>query len=228
MFDPKNVYAWDIETLNDEARGFNGLDPTRSRITEIVVVTDESINGGGEVFADADEARLLRDFVKFFASLRPGLMCGWNDSGFDIPFARHRAQVVNVNLPMQFNAQPGLRPKYDPLPTAATVENPGGIWSAIFAADGGHHASLDVSQAYRRFADETGVKWGLKPVATARGIEMFDLPDGFASWDDYRQRLHERTPEERFDYVFSDGRGTRELALQLLGLDYAPYGKVAA
>lgn len=227
MFDPLHVYSWDIESLNDQARGYNGLDPTRSRVTEIGVATDESINGGGEVFDDRDEARLLRGFVSFVTSLKPGLLSGWNDSGFDLPFIRHRASVLGVDLPITFNAQPGLRPKYDPLPTSATEENPGGIWSAIFAADGGQHVSLDISQAYRRHADETGVKWSLKPVMEAHGLPSFAVPAGFVDVNDFRQRLHDATPEQRRAYALYDSHGARWLTLHLLGLDYVPYSAAA-
>lgn len=220
MFCSEHVYAWDIETLNDADLGFNGLDPTRSRVTEIAVATDVSINGGGEVFDHPNEARLLLDFETFVSSLKPGLMTGWNDSGFDLPFIRHRAHALRMTLPIRFNPQPGLRPKYQPMPTAATDDNPGGMYSATFDADGGHHASLDISQPYRRFADEQGIKWRLKPVMEAHGLDMFDVPDGFTDIDDFRQRLHDATPQQRRDYVLSDSHGTRNLALHLLGLDY--------
>lgn len=222
MYAPQQVYAWDIETLNDLENGFYGLDPRASLITEIAVATDESINGGGEVFYGAEPA-ILREFSKFIASLKPGLMTDWNGAFFDIPFTHYRSLRVGVGAPFRRIAQPGLVAKYDPLPTAATPENPGGGWAASFFGDGGPHASLDVSQAYRRVADATGTKCGLKPVCELHGIDMFELPEGFEDWNDYRQRLHERASAERREYAMSDARGTRLLALRLLGLDYTPY-----
>lgn len=220
MYDPLHVYAFDIETLNDEERGFNGLDPARSQITEIAVATDVSINGGGEVFQGA-EATILRDFFKFTKSLAPGLMTGWNSSFFDGPFIHDRCvhgldvTPVALGAMMRMVPQPGLRAKYQAMPGHGTPENPGGGYALTFrAADGGTHAHLDVAQAYREFADEHGVKWGLKPVCEAHGIAMVELD---------RTRLHTYTPQEVHAYVLSDGRGTRELALRLLGLDYEPY-----
>ena len=47
---------------------------------------------------------------------------------------------------------------------------------------------------------------------------MFQIPEGYASVDDYRRRLHERPAAERAEYVFSDVRGPRELTLRALGL----------
>lgn len=214
MYDPTQVYGYDIETMNDEERGFNGLDPSRSYITEIAVATDESINGGGEVFTGSEQ-QIIYGFARFLVSLKPGLMAGWNNTFFDNPFIDYRTRQVGIDFEMVLTAQPGLRAKYDPLPTAVTPENPNGGWVATFPAfDGGRHSSLDVAQAYRRFADEQGVKWGLKPVCEARGIDMFEID---------RTRLHDYSPAERRRYVLSDGHGTRELALQMLGLDYTPY-----
>lgn len=219
MYATEYVYGFDIETLNDEERGFNGLDPARSEITEIAVATDESINGGGEVFQGA-ESKILNDFFAFVRSLKPGLMTGWNSSFFDGPFIDYRydevapRHVVHATPPLTLLPQPSLRPKYNAMPGYGTPRNPGGGYALLFAADGGVHAHLDVAQAYHRFADEQNVKWGLKPVCEAQGIEMVNLD---------RTRLHEYTPAEVHDYVLSDGRGTRELALRLLGLDYTPY-----
>jgi hypothetical protein len=220
VYDAQHVYGFDIETLNDEERGFNGLDPARSQITEIAVATDESINGGGEVF-QGPESKILNDFSTFVRSLRPGLMTGWNSSFFDGPFIDDRFAVVSqwadwgtVQPPITLIPQPSLQPKYQAMPGHSTPQNPGGGYSLLFPAAGGVHAHLDVAQAYREFADEHGIKWGLKPVCEAYGIKMVELD---------RTRLHEYTPDEVHDYVLSDGRGTRALALRLLGLDYKPY-----
>lgn len=218
--DPENVYAYDIESMNDDKRGYNGLDPSRSYVTEIAVATDTSINGGGEVFT-GNEAKILADFARFVRSLKPGLMVGWNNTFFDNPFLDYRSALVLPggvhDLGMSLKPEPSLSPKYDPLPTATTPTNPNGGWSAQFAAaDGGLHASLDVAPYFKEFAEEQGIKWGLKPVCEARGIDMFEIPDGFVDADDFRTRLHDATPEQRKAYVLSDGHGARELGLDIL------------
>lgn len=219
MYDAQHVYSFDIETLNDESRGFNGLDPARSRITEISVVTDDSINGGGDVFT-GPEKKVLSGFFQFMRSLPAGLLTGWNSSFFDGPFIHDRDRVVDMYLnvapheQMRLLPQPGLVPKYQAMPGHSTPRNPGGGYALMFPAMNGLHAHLDIAPAYRRYADAQGIKWGLKPVCEAQDIPMVELD---------RTRLHEYTPEEVHDYVLSDGRGTRELTLRLLGLDYTPY-----
>lgn len=219
MYAAENVYGFDIETLSDESRGFNGLDPARSEITEIALAADESINGGGEVF-QGPEAKILRDFFTCVRSLKPGLMAGWNSSFFDGPFIDYRfdevapRDLVSSTPFIRLLPQPSLRPKYAAMPGYGTPENPGGGYALMFGANDGMHAHLDVAQAYHRYADEQGVKWGLKPVCEAQGIAMFELD---------RTRLHEFDPADVHKYVLSDATGTRELALRTLGLDYTPY-----
>lgn len=209
-FSPEQVYAYDIETHNDEANGFNGLDPRRSYITEIVVVTDPSIAGGGKVFSGSEE-EILRDFTDFTASLPPGLMVDWNGAFFDGAFVDHRArQHESLNPTWVQVPRPDIAPKYDALPTSVTPESPTGGWSTLFAGDGSYHAALDISHAYQQRSESMGAKWSLKPVCAAEGIEMYEID---------RTRLHEYTPEQRRDYVLSDGIGTRELALRALDLD---------
>lgn len=213
MYDALHVYGFDIESLNDEAKGYHGLIPERSRVTQIAVATDPSFNGGGEVF-EGDEIQILADFTDYLASLPAGLLTGWNSAFFDLPFIYDRARTVAPAWMPHLIAQPGLRPKYQALPGHATDTNPGGGYTAAFHGFKGLHAHLDVSQAYHRYADETGVSWSLKPVCDAQGIDMFVID---------RTRVHEYSPEDQKRYVLSDASGARELALRTLGLDYKPY-----
>lgn len=213
MYDPLYVYGFDIESLNDEEAGYNGLIPERSRVTQIAVATDPSINGGGEVFEGTEED-IFADFTRYMHSLPTGLLTGWNSAFFDLPFIYDRARLVAPNWMPHLIPQPNLRPKYQALPGHSTPTNPGGGYNAFFTASDGLHAHLDVSQAYHRYADEAGVSWSLKPVCEAQGIDMFVID---------RTRVHEYSPEEQKRYVLSDASGGRELALRMLGLDYTPY-----
>jgi len=211
VFDSDHVYAFDIETDNSAG---HGLDPRKAAITQISVVgsTLERVLTG-------DEVTLLDEFAEVLAGLDAGLIVGWNSTFFDWPFIATRMKVVGptgLNAILELTPQPALRPKYDFTPGHTCG------YSAIVATDTGtHHAHLDVSLAWKAFAESFGtredgtgrqvpvVPWSLKPVAKAAGIDMFELD---------RTRLHEYTPEETARYVLSDAIGTRELALRTLGL----------
>lgn len=198
MYGPDSVYALDIETLNDAARGFHGLIPARSRITEVAVSTAD----GGMVFNDEDELALLISLEAFLAELRPGLISTWNGAVFDLPFITDRFANYPVTHGWNLTADPQIVPKYDPLPGHV------GGYSAYWLATGTHHAHLDVSHYYKRLASRAGVKHSLKPVCGALGIDMVEID---------RENLHLYTPRERSEYALSDGYGTRQLALHQLG-----------
>lgn len=217
MWDPLNIYALDIET--DNSPGRNGLDPGNSSITEVCVVTHPDCGIDEQVF-QGTERQILDGLQDFLAGLPAGLLVTWNGTFFDFPFISDRIGPSGMTLPCGLRMQPAptLRPKYDPLPGHSTPENPGGGYQVTWDLGlGVAHAHLDVAQAYRRYADEQGIKWGLKPVCEALGVPMVDLD---------RTRLQDYSPAERRAYNLSDGIGTHELALRLLGLDYAPYREV--
>lgn len=218
MFSASNVYSWDIETDTT----VDGLDPRVARITEIVVATNKE----EVVLDDADEVKLIGQFDDYVCSLEPGLLVGWNDTFFDLPFVWSRWHgvdgagvefvpwdqsargITGRELGMHPIAQPELRPKYDYLPGYNT--GLGCVWSSRSNLRMDVHQHLDISFAYKRVAAELGVRHGLKPVCEALGIPMITVD---------RERMHDLTPAERHDYVVSDGRGTRELALRLLGAE---------
>lgn len=211
MFDAAHIYGFDIETLNDERQG---LDPTHpnSRITQIALETADR----AYVFENDSEFAILDDFVGVLLDLPSGLLAGWNSSIFDLAFIHTRAEVVNarwVNRLLRLIPQPDLKPKY-----AFTPGHNTGYMAQFVSKDAKTiHSHLDIAYAYKSFADsfgldETGkpvVKWSLKPVAKAAGVEMYEID---------RTRLHEYTLEEQRRYVMSDAHGTRELTLKMLGL----------
>ncbi|WP_248581584.1 3'-5' exonuclease [Nocardioides sp. InS609-2] len=204
MYDPRDVFGLDIET--DNSPGSDGLDPTKSRITEIAVDVDASI-GDGEVFT-GPEHQILHDLQAFIDDLQPGLLTTWNGTFFDWPFIASRRAAIPMHLDfgLRLALAPQLTPKYDYLPGHTTG------YSAHWAnADGTLlHAHLDVMGGYRRYAQEHNISWSLKPVARSLGIEMVELD---------RANLHDYTDLERKAYCLSDARGTRLLALRQLGLD---------
>lgn len=222
-FSPDHVYSLDIETSTalvtgpDGKPGYNpGLDPLLGFITEAVVVGAEA----GEVFTGEgtadDEARLLLNLDNHIFGLAPGLLTTWNGGPFDLPFLQTRSEENAVSLGLRVAHQDGLKPKYDALPGHGPEAwgldgNKGhsGVYSGTWAALRGIHAHLDVSYAYKAFADKHGIKWGLKPVCEAFGISMITVD---------RTEMHLLTPAERREYVMSDGNGTRLLALNMLGL----------
>lgn len=217
MFSASTVYAFDLETSTD---GVNGLDPRESRITEIAVSTETD----DVVFADYDEADLIRNFDRFLLSLEPGLLVTWNGHFFDLPFIVSRWNGVDgsdvpfvsyedslagrtgYELGMHPIARPGLIPKYDYLPGYTTAL--GCTWRSRSPWQRDVHSHLDISDAYRSFAAEQGIKHRLKPVCIASGIPMIEVD---------RENMHLLTPAERAAYACSDTRGTRELAIRLLG-----------
>lgn len=245
-FDPADVHGIDIETENKrcetlcdsyDAKGESecfghGLEPALSRVTEVAVACDASVNGGGEVF-EGKEDKILRDLDLFLSSLRPGVLAPWNGIFFDFPFISDRVKYLGLGLyGLMLRPAPALRPKYDALPGHATPANPGGGYHAYWTStvSGIPHVAFDVAQGYKRFADTTidpatgkPIKHSQKPVAEALGLPMFEIPDGFADADDFRTRLHDADPADVKAYVTSDASQARELALRLMGLDYAPY-----
>lgn len=215
MYDPLHVYSFDIETDNSAGKG---LDPRAARITEISIATA----AGPIIFNDASERDLLEAFGRALRDLPAGLVSGWNSAFFDWAFIATRRDIVREQVGptildeiLTLLPQPGLKPKYDFTPGHTCG------YTALVAADGGVHAHLDISLAWKPFAESFGTKvndagktvpvvpWSLKPVAQAAGIEMFVID---------RERLHEYSQAERDRYVASDTIGTRELTLRTLGL----------
>lgn len=230
-FDPRGVMGLDIETFNKpcetlcdtyasrgDAQCFgHGLEPERSRITEIALARDDD---EGEVFT-GDEAKILTDLDRYLRSrANPGVIATWNGIFFDFPFIHDRARTLGVATGLRMITAPALRPKYQPLPGHGTAENPGGGYHVYWGStlEGVPHVVLDVAQPYRAFAESAGVKHSLKPVAEAKGLPMFEVPEGFADADDFRTRLHDARPEDTHDYAMSDARQARVLALMLMGL----------
>lgn len=232
MFDPLHVYGFDIETDTtpivgpDGQPGYNpGLDPLRGSVTEIVLATsDPATSGVLDIATHLSEGQMLLALDEVLDAIEPGLLATWGGGNFDIPFLHTRAQAHLADIGpigLRPTHQDGLSPKYDPIAGHGPLF-PGldgrlghsGVYTCVWeridpdGSPGVPHQHLDVAHAYRAFAAEHGIKWGLKPVCQYLGIEMIEVD---------REEMHLLTPAEREAYVLSDGNGTRRLALRLLG-----------
>ncbi len=197
MFPAERIYAFDAET--DTSRG-HGLNPLKARITDLSLSTE----AGDEVFSDADEADLLTAFDDAIYDLPPGLLLTWNGTHFDLPFLDTRFDRNGLlHHGFSFIPTPAYPPKYELLPG-----HDSGL-TATYACKTGVHAHLDIAYAAKAIADREHIKWALKPVARALGIDMIELD---------RTHLERYSEEERRAYVGSDSRGTRQVGMHLLGV----------
>lgn len=198
MFGRSNIYALDIETDTT----INGLDPRVSAVTEVVL----SVEGDDFVFAGEDETAILNDLDYALGQLAPGLISTWNGVFFDLPFLDHRRHVLELDsFGLTLIPAPGLIPKYALM--AGYDVGQSGIWLPRGAKL--PHQHIDIMFPYKKVAEDLGVKHSLKPVCIARGIDMIEVD---------REKMHLLTPEQREAYVTSDGRGTRQLTLEWLGV----------
>ena len=211
MFQHESAYAFDIESdTTPQADGkCYGLEPLHAGLTEIAFSCDTSVmSEGGKVFATSDgmtEADVIIEFDRMLFELDPGVLMTWNGSFFDLPFILTRSEVLGITQHMHLHAQPGLAPKYTP-----TAPHTGG-YSATWDTKGVMpHQHLDIMRGYERAAKLLGIKWSLKPVAEAYGLDMISVD---------REKMHELTPAERRAYALSDSGGTRNLGMHLIGLE---------
>lgn len=205
-----HVYGLDIETdttpetPEELAAGYKpgnrGLDPRIGRVTSAAVAFD----GGCKVFRHDDEAELLSDLYSWLHDQEPGLICTWNGANFDFPFLHDRAEAneLDVRRYLHMTVDPALAPKYAPLPGHKS-----GYRVDFETRSKVRHAHLDLAYALKAKAEQLGVKWSLKPVMTALGVDMIEVD---------RTKMHLLTPEEEEAYVASDAIGTRVGAIKLL------------
>lgn len=212
MFDAEHSYAFDIET--DTSGGY-GLDPRKGGITEIALAFDATVAErfeaahGGIVYSVEDglaEEEVIIEFDRTLARLEPGVLFTWNGSFFDLPFILSRAEMLDIAHHLHLRAQPGLKPKYEPLP--GHVGGYSAVWGS--SANNFPHQHIDIQRGYERYARDLGIKWRLKPVAHAYGIDMVDPGD--------RSALHLMPGDKRVEYALSDANGTRLLGMHQLGL----------
>lgn len=171
--------ALDIETT--------GLAYTDSRITTWALADDE----WGIVRESDDEAWLIGELRRTLERLSPVVILTWNGAVFDIPFIIGRGRLLGLDQSwIVADADPNIIPKYEPQPGFPAM----GI-SAILCG----HPTLDVAYEVREQVEAAGVKWALKPVARAAGIDVIEVD---------RTKMDALTPEERQAYCLSDVRAT--------------------
>ncbi|HZT66783.1 MAG TPA: 3'-5' exonuclease [Acidimicrobiales bacterium] len=179
------VYGLDIET--DTSCG--GLDPRRCRILAVAVAGPHGVT----VLTGA-EPGLLATLDRHLASLQPGVVVTWNGSSFDLPFLADRAAFAGIELGMRLRLDPGMDRTHPPLP------GHGGRYRA-----GWHdHRHLDAYSAYRSLLAGDGESCGLKAVARRAGLSAVEVDAA---------RVHQLSGEQLSEYVASDARLARRLAL---------------
>ncbi len=183
---PANVTGYDLET--DNSAGF-GLDPTQGQITELVLV-----NGAQTIVLSGDERHILQGLADYLNARPAGEeLDAWNSHGFDIPFLGRRGDLhgehlTGWGLALHDSAVPGT------FHTVGGFDQPQGLtWTT---PAGGTHRDVDVMLTIKNAKLRGRGQLGLKPTARAFGAEPIELD---------RTRLHEYTPQERTEYVASDG-----------------------
>ena len=188
------LYAFDIETDTS----VNGLDPNQSYVTTIAIAGDHSI-WSVHITTPDHERDMLDGFAQHLASLEPGIVCGWNSSGFDLPFLVDRARACGADSLLEMieiSLDPELVSKYDPLPGH----------DGAYRARIGHHAHLDIAYAYQGLAADAGMLWSLKPIADWYGLNPVKADS---------RHLHLMNPGEIESYCQSDARISYHLAQRI-------------
>lgn len=181
------LYALDIETT--------GLEWPTSRITTVALYSPSV----SLVIEDADEARLIRRLAEHLGDLAAGTICTWNGAVFDGPFLARRTTVLGLGQWFELAPDPSIVPKYEPQPGFAPI----GHHPAFPAAGHLVHRHLDVAYRWRGWAAANDVRWSLKPVARANGIDVIEVD---------REHMEALSAAERMAYNLSDVVATYRLA----------------
>lgn len=207
-------YAVDIETDTTPCHQppqrcceTRGLDPSRTRITEIAVV-------GGKLFSEvlvaepptrrqtagegtAAEAKMLAQFTNLLGALETGVVVTWNGAAFDAPFLAERYQANRMSSPIRLAYDPSILLKYAALPG-----HPGAYRAAF-----GSHRHIDIAPIFQPVAEALGVRYSLKPMTRAMlGADPIEVT---------RTRMHDLSSQARRDYVASDAGITLALSQRI-------------
>lgn len=163
---PASRVALDIETYTggvtpDGER--TGLDP---RYTPIISVA-ATFAHEGEFFAYPHERDILAALEEWMREFAPQaeLLVTWNGANFDLPFLATRAAMNNIEISLSLRPSELRPPKYRVCPgySAGQLAN----WA------GTDH--VDLMYAYEDFARTSNIRWGLKPVARAMGLDPIEV-----------------------------------------------------
>jgi hypothetical protein len=186
------LYAFDIETT--------GLFCSDARVTTVAVYSPDV----SFVIEDNDERRLITALGERFASLPAGVVCTWNGAVFDGPFLTGRSRRLGIGDWFRLRIDRTIVPKYEPQPGFA----PEGLHPLFPAADtmsdgGNWHDHLDAAYLWKDWAQVNDVKWELKPVARANGLDVIEVD---------REHMDALSVAERMAYNLSDVVATYQLA----------------
>lgn len=179
MGSERPLYALDIETTD--------LAWPSARITTVAIDNPQV----SFVLEDSDEARLIRHLAGHLGDLPAGTVCTWNGAVFDGPFLAGRTGALGLDKWFELAPDPCIVPKYEPQPGFAPVGH-----HPILPATGGQvHDHLDVAYRWGDWATANGVRWSLKAVARAVGVEVIEVD---------RAHMDGLSVAERMAYNLSD------------------------
>jgi len=186
------LYAFDIETT--------GLSHTDSSVTTVAIYSPAV----SFVIEDTNEKRLITALAERLAALPAGVICTWNGAVFDGPFLAGRSMRLGMGSWFDLREDASIAPKYEPQHGFA----PKGLHPIFPAADtfndgSNWHDHLDVAYLWKEWAQVTGTKWALKPVARANGIPVIEVD---------RAHMDALSVAERMSYNLSDVVATYQLA----------------
>jgi DNA polymerase elongation subunit (family B) len=191
------LYGFDIESTS--------LSPLEGRTRSIA-----SWGDFGHFYAEAvgaeGELGLIIGALSWLKAQPSGIVVGWNTSGFDVPFLLTRARALHAHVRqgqlLCATAATDRPLKYEPTPGHV-----GGYRVQSF----GGHKHCDIMNPWKVWADENGVEWSLKPVASAVGLDPIK---------EDREAMEDLTSERLCAYNLSDARVTKGLGELLSGAEF--------
>jgi DNA polymerase elongation subunit (family B) len=202
---PLDFWALDIET--DNSKG-HGLDPTKAQVISIALVSNSGQVWYRSAATAEQEASMLSDFRIFLVEELWGcLLLTWNGGAFDWPFLTTRMNHHGVSPAWKLSLHESRLPKYEPLNEWDGVQS---VWLATRARH------LDMAYVMdRKWAEEHGCSWSLKPVAHSLG---FCEPISSTRGED----AHGAAPHILAAYNIHDALITLRLALWALAFEDNP------
>lgn len=202
-FDDVRRLQIDIETA--------GLNPQEPANRILLIVLHDN-RGWSEVLEDADEARLLQQFVQLLREHDPDVIEGHNLFGFDLPYLIERARRHGISLTAGRSGQPMTIGSERNLPIGA-INRP---YRPVYVP--GRHV-VDTYFAVQRYDWAKGdlQSYGLKEVARAYGIA--DEERVFIDRASLHTQWHSE-PEKVRQYALQDAQETAKLAEIVLPTEF--------
>ncbi|MER3473405.1 MAG: DNA polymerase [Armatimonadota bacterium] len=202
-FDDVRRLQIDIETA--------GLNPQEPDNRILLIVLHDN-RGWSKVLEDADEARLLQQFVQLLREHDPDVIEGHNLFGFDLPYLIERARRHGISLTAGRSGQPMTIGSERNLPIGA-INRP---YRPVYVP--GRHV-VDTYFAVQRYDWAKGdlQSYGLKEVARAYGIA--DEERVFIDRAALHTQWHSE-PEKVRQYALQDAQETAKLAEIVLPTEF--------